>query len=506
MLLFPAGLHVVWALTKFTWLNQDERTIAVFFIFVSWYLGAIGGSLFGGALTPIWPKRAIYVSIFNRVLLFALDKINSFSFLQFQTLGAVLICFSSIFMLDDNDLMLITGRFIAGISHGMVYVAVIVHASENAVKEFREILILIIGGSINCSYILAAILFQPIDRVFLSESFLLFGSLVYAVVGTFLVLKYSIESVPFMVQHYCSENEALEMLAELQGKKMTHRTVYQDYLTIRNMCDDELMTYGQCSFFRLFSKGNYRPIIFCCYGRLISVLALNLPFVTMILIFLRDCIEDLMPDTGYATLVEDGTTTVPVTVATKALVEVERSFLAGLYNHEIQLVVVAWCGFGISTVTVLYLFDKKRLIYYTCSGLGVLLMFCGVSHSFFNILSTLMHLSLIAFFNYTTFAMDLFGHNFLAEAFPTTLKPVSIAYIMIIEHFLHIFIIFLYMVTWFHDRIIVVMVLVTILAFEIGHKMPRTNDMSIMAAAKEYHKINVRFIDTVVENYALRMV
>lgn len=401
--------------------------------------------------------------------------------------------------------MLITGRFLAGISHGIVYNAVISHATENAVKEFREILILIIGGGMNFSYVLAAIVFQPIDRAFLSESFLLFGSLVYAFVGTLLVLKYSIESVPFMVQHYCSETEALEMLAELQGKSVTHRTVYQDYVTIRKMVDDELMTYGQSSYSRLFSKGNYRPIIFCCYGRLISVLALNLPFVTMILIFLRDCIEDLMPDTGYATPTQDATA-VAVTAATMVLVEVETTFLAGLYNHEIQLVVVAWCGFGVSTVTVLYLFDKKRLIYYTCCGLGVLLIVCGVSHAFYNILSTVMHLCLIGFFNYTTFAMDLFGHSFLAEAFPTTLKSVSIAYIMIIEHFIHILIIFLYMVTWFHDRIIVVMVLVTILAYEIGQKMPRTNDMSIMAAAREYHKINVRFIDTVVENYALRMV
>lgn len=61
MLLFPSSLHAVWALTKFAWLEKDERTIEVFAIFVSWYVGAIAGSLLGGILVPLWPKRPIYV-------------------------------------------------------------------------------------------------------------------------------------------------------------------------------------------------------------------------------------------------------------------------------------------------------------------------------------------------------------------------------------------------------------------------------------------------------------
>lgn len=412
-------------------------------------------------------------------------------------------------MLNDSSEMIVCGRFLAGLSHGLVYITVITHASENAVKEFREILILLIGGSMNFSYVLAAIVFQPIDRVFLSESFIFIGSIVYAFLGLFLVLLCSVESVPYLVRNYCTESEALKLLAELQQKSVNHRTVYQDYLTIRKMCDDELMIYGKSSFKRVFSKGNFRPIIFCSYGRIISVLALNLPVVTIILIFLRECIEDLMPDTGYASAVavrNVSAAAATTAAATRVIEEIETSFLAGLYNHEIQLVITAWCAFGISTVAVLYLFDKKRLLYFICCGLGIILVVCGFAHAINDVLATVMHLCLIGFFNYTTFAMDLFGHGFLAEAFPTALKSVSIAYVMSIEHFLHIFLIFLYMVTWFHDRIVVSMIFVSALAYEIGRKMPHTNDMSLTEAMKEYGKIDIRFVDTVVENYALRMV
>lgn len=66
--MFPASLHVVWALTKFTWLEKEERTLEVFLIFASWYLGAIIGNLCGGLIVPIWPKRPIYVGIFDYLI------------------------------------------------------------------------------------------------------------------------------------------------------------------------------------------------------------------------------------------------------------------------------------------------------------------------------------------------------------------------------------------------------------------------------------------------------
>lgn len=429
-------------------------------------------------------------------------------------------------MLSDADFCLISGRLLAGITHGVLYITVIVHASENSVKEFREILILIIGGALNCSHLLAALVFQPLDRVFFSKSFVLIGTITYIAVGVALVLVFSIESIPHLVRQYCTESEVLDNLAKLQHKNKRHPTVYQDYLTIRKMCDDELMIYGSSAYSKLFAKCNFRPLIFCCYGRVISVLSINLPMVTMILIFIREKIEELMPErssperqfyvnetnmTSNETLYVNeanpfNSFNTKMNVFVKDVEVMETSFLFGLFNHEIQLVIIAWCAFGLSTVAALYLFDRKRFIYYACCGLGILLIFCGIAHKFFQFLSTITHLCLIGYFNYTTFAMDLFGHGFLAEAFPSTLKPISIAYVTAVEHFIHVLLIFLYTCTWFHDRIIVTMVFVTLLAFEIAQKMPRTNDLSLMDAAREYKKINIRFVDGMVESYALRMI
>lgn len=341
--------------------------------------------------------------------------------------------------------------------------------------------------------------------------------------GVALVLVFSIESIPHLVRQYCTESEALENLAKLQHKNKRHLTVYQDYLTIRKMCDDELMIYGSSAYSKLFAKCNFRPLIFCCYGRIISVLSINLPMVTMILIFIRKKIEEMMPErsnserqiySNETSVMSNGSLYVNEAnrVAPKMNIFVrdaemlETSFLVGLFNHEIQLIIIVWCAFGISTVAALYLFDRKRFIYFACFGLGILLFFCGIASKFFQFLSTITHLCLIGYFNYTTFAMDLFGHGFLAEAFPSTLQPISIAYVAAVEHFIHVLIICLYMCTWFHDRIIVTMVFVTLLAFEIAQKMPRTNDLSLMDASREYKKINIRFVDGMVESYALRMI
>lgn len=47
--------------------------------------------------------------------------------------------------------MLLFGRLFTGISHGLTYVTVFVQASENAAKDFRRIMITIIGGTIALS-------------------------------------------------------------------------------------------------------------------------------------------------------------------------------------------------------------------------------------------------------------------------------------------------------------------------------------------------------------------
>lgn len=64
IVLLGSGVHTVWAFWEIYSANSWNE-IEVINIVGSWYLASIVGSAIGALLIPRWPKKAIYVSIFD---------------------------------------------------------------------------------------------------------------------------------------------------------------------------------------------------------------------------------------------------------------------------------------------------------------------------------------------------------------------------------------------------------------------------------------------------------
>lgn len=199
------------------------------------------------------------------------------------TLSGTLLMFSS----NNTDIYLLASRTIGGYTQGLIYVVVIVHASDNATKEFREFLMLIVGAALNYSILLSVLAFFHTEGLFKSSVLNGIGLILFGLSAIVITTKHATETVPFILQNDGSELDALQTVSKLKKKPIAARSVHHDFLTMKNLVHDEIECYGPADFKKVLLPENRKSLIFCCYGRLCSVLSLNLPMIVMIMLFLR---------------------------------------------------------------------------------------------------------------------------------------------------------------------------------------------------------------------------
>lgn len=199
----------------------------------------------------------------------------------------------------ETNYCLFFSRLSGGCTHGLVYVTILVHASENATKEFREFLVLIIGALLNYSLLISVLCFFYTDGLFNSRYSNCLVLIAYGICSMLVVAKHSTETVPFLLQNNGTEMDGLETVAKLKKKPIAARSVHHDYLTMRKVVNDELIYYGPPTFGSVFLLENRKSLIFCVFGRLCSVLSFNLPLIVMILLFLRNWIDESVPTTAH---------------------------------------------------------------------------------------------------------------------------------------------------------------------------------------------------------------
>lgn len=472
-------------------------------------------------------------------------------------------------------------RFCGGCTHGLVYVTILIHASENASKEFREFLVLIIGATINYSIFFSVLCFFDPDGLLNSRYYCSSILIVFAICAAIVVVKHSTETVPFLLQHDGSEMDGLGTIAKLRKKPLAARSVHHEFLTLKKVINDEDVYYGKASFWSVWLNENRKSFVFCCYARLCSVLSFNLPLIVIILLFIRTWITSSLPcengvclntaatiapnstnqslptfkppNTGKKddrttkakravtepsppdaedvtstteppsiisfeppTVQPDpegnvikkpgGSRTVPPNTRTKNSTSTKSASTADgsgdtFFIHlikctqkkELMLLLLFWFLFGILTTSFLYTLNMKRFIYHVACVCCLALVVTGVAHSFQH-MSSIMHITLIIYFNYVTIPIDLFGHGILAEAFPITLKAFSIAAVSILEHCVHIVVIGLYLTHWFRDSVVIFTLAVAFFAHQIAINLPQKSDLTLAEARDEYQKVNLWFV------------
>lgn len=192
----------------------------------------------------------------------------------------------------ETNIYLLTSRIIGGITHGIVYVSVIVQASENATKEFREFLMLIFGGVMNYSILISVLAFFHTEGLFSTGLLNGLGLFSFGLCTMIVTSKHGTETPVFILQNNGSELDALQTMSKLKKKPIAARSVHHDFLILKNHVQDEMDYYGKAEFRKVLLPENRKSFVFCCYGRLCSVLSFNLPLIVMIMLFLREWADE----------------------------------------------------------------------------------------------------------------------------------------------------------------------------------------------------------------------
>lgn len=204
------------------------------------------------------------------------------------------------FSANDTNTFLLISRVIGGFTHGLIYVVVVVHVSENATKEFREFLMLIVGAVLNYSILLSVLAFFHTEGLFRTGLLNGLGLTTFGVCTVLITTKHSTETVPFILQNNGNELDALQIVSKLKKKPIAARSVHHDFLMMKNLVQDEIEHYGTPNFRKVLLPENRKSLIFCCYGRLCSVLSFNLPICVMIMLFLRGWADGTFTEHGLS--------------------------------------------------------------------------------------------------------------------------------------------------------------------------------------------------------------
>lgn len=151
---------------------------------------------------------------------------------------------------------------------------------------------LIVGAALNYSILLSVLAFFHTEGLLKSTTLNGIGLIMFGLTTIVISAKHATETVPFILQNDSgNELDAIQTVSKLKKKSIAARSVHHDFVTMKNLVQDEIEKYGEPNFKKVFLPENRKSLIFCCYGRLCSVLSFNLPLVVFILIFLREAVH-----------------------------------------------------------------------------------------------------------------------------------------------------------------------------------------------------------------------
>lgn len=199
---------------------------------------------------------------------------------------------------DPNEsgwqVLLLVGRLLAGIAHGITYVTIFVQASENATKDFRRIIVTIIGITIGLSIFIAAIFLISIPAPTVTRSknvaetsetmsagIISTATICLSFISVVINFFFSHETVPFLLYHNYREEEAQYAMARLLGEDQHAPIVQQEFNAIREMCHDDYAEFPEGNIFTTLHR---RLISIALNARITSAQCLN---ILCIIVFVK---------------------------------------------------------------------------------------------------------------------------------------------------------------------------------------------------------------------------
>ena len=284
-------------------------------------------------------------------------------------------------------------RFVAGIGHGLAYVAVVQHFGEICDRQMRGRLgtslhlFILKGGIISGSLVI---------RFFSAQSrmdpnrFLGIFSLCLSCIAMLMTLVFFKESIVTLVQQK-KENEAVEMLVLLRGQSKETPEITAEVNEIKMMLAEDKHKSSD-----IFSDGNLKPLLIVTLLRIAFVLSFNY-----------------------------GLKYIHVVMTHKSKSGTDYTFILNL----IHTFVVVFVMFTID--------NGLRRNYFMVSAVGtslILIVFGCLRASMYADLDLLVFIMFVCFEFFSAIGLGLTAHIYSTEAFATPKKSASIAFSSIIEH------------------------------------------------------------------------
>lgn len=396
----------------------------------------------------------------------------------------------------DWQAQFLFGRFFAGISHGITYVTIFVHASENASKDFRHILLTIIGITIALSICFTStfLIYVPIpeldddqhivkDSEVSSANTIMVTSLVFCLASVAVNYFFSHETVPFLLKHNYRDDEALYVLSKLHDEDSNSAIVHSELEAMKEMCNNDYIEFQEQKIFRSIHRN---LLSFALYGRLVAVQSFNVPIVVFFVKVLRavaanDFVEELEKVKGNETFVD----------TMKHMEHLENE--VNLYLNAVKTTLMTWFVFGVAVTLIANLFKWKRGIHLTSFLAGAIvivfnvLYITGIWAKFF---AGITLLTLFIYFNCLSIIVDIIGYTYLTECFPVSTKPWAIGFVSIIENLFQILIIsadlrpdsYILLEGRIDPELIGMGLLLALLGYRLYHTAPETRGLSLAAA------------------------
>lgn len=331
-----------------------------------------------------------------------------------QYIGAITTLISSVLLILSNshDIWLVFGRILGGIVHGLVYITTIIHAGENASKNFRHLLLLIFGYSFGVSLVMATLLRLPPYSTTRVELVVGVPSIVFAILAILSTRFLVKESPLYLLQQqrvvYEEDlSEAYDTFTSLQKRLLTPDEIQKKFDEIKLHFADE-MSYSQ----NIFTDGNFKALILCLCSRLVALLSLNIPLIMWV-------------------------------IKVETLRDIEH------HLNKLVVSIILWFIGGMIMIIVFHRANRKHWFYIVGVIFALICVFVGILQKLqiknYIFERYLLGVALTLYFTFISLPLEMISTLYLSEAFILPKKPISIAIITILEHLLHILLLFFHL-------------------------------------------------------------
>lgn len=332
---------------------------------------------------------------------------------SFQYLSGVILLISSLMFVCRwssslrLDTLVLLGRSLAGFTYGLTYLTVIVHAAENTVNQIRGVILRGIGYVLSFALFVAGFTTNgTVENDIYSEIYMGCINLFYSILALILIPVLTIESAPFLYQHYDNqfpdENEKLVISTMVRLRNETQETakIRYDFNEMkRQWSEDESADQN------IFNSANFRPLLVVTGVRVLSVCAKNLPLTVLVM--------------GFS----------------NSLVNPENYSL-----YTLLLLLTFRFVFGMFAMFFIDKFEWKRYLYMFTILSGIYLLVLCVIAVVIDVNMFALNFygcGLIIFFIFGSMGIDCIGHVQTSEAFSYATKPWSIMFATSVEHLVH---------------------------------------------------------------------